>query len=198
MVYVYIYIHTAVQGAWIIANSCHVDEDNTSTTSYDSSVLSNSSTEYTVRTVDHVISWFCVCTYVFLRLQTEFFLFQVSFCPVKRGNRAGSSRNEFTLGEVPRPVSGVSIVAVAIISDYFILRSSSFFNFLPRKKVDQTEPPFWSTVSFQTTQLKNERVRNFRNCDSREAENWSGYLSESSQTYSEKSRLDFLALSGKN
>ena len=30
----------------------------------------------------------------FLRLQTEIFFFQGSFSPVKRGNRAGSSRNE--------------------------------------------------------------------------------------------------------
>ena len=66
------------------------------------------------------------------------------------------------------------------------------------KKVDETEPPFWSTVSFLTTQLKNELVRNYRNCDSREAENWSGYLSKSSQTHSEQSRLDLLALRGKN
>ena len=38
---------------------------------------------------------------------------------------------------------------------------------------------------------------NSRNCDNREAGNWSGYLSESSQTHSEKSRLDFLSLPGK-
>ena len=74
----------------------------------------------------------------------------------------------------------------------------SFFNFLARKrKVHQTEPPFWSSVSFMTAQLRNELVRNSRNCDSRETENWSGYLSESRQTHSEKSRLDFLTLRGK-
>ena len=51
---------------------------------------------------------------------------------------------------------------------------------------------------FLARKLKNELVRNYRNCDSREAGNWSGYLFESSQTHSEKSRLDFLTLRGKN
>ena len=56
----------------------------------------------------------------FFRLQS-FFCFQVSYCPVKRGNRAGSSRNEFltTRGEVPRPFFRFSRVTVAIISDYY-------------------------------------------------------------------------------
>ena len=47
-------------------------------------------------------------------------------------------------------------------------------------------------------ELKNELVRDSLDCDCREAENWSGYLSESSQSHSEKSRLDFLSLRGKN
>ena len=77
--------------------------------------------------------------------------------------------------------------------------TSSFFNFLAsKKKVDQTESPFGSTVSFLTTHWRNELVRNCRNCDSREAEHWSGYLSESSRTHSEKSRLDFFSLRGNN
>ena len=49
-----------------------------------------------------------------------FFCFQVSVSPVKRGNRAGSSRNESdysTLGEVPRSVFRSSRVAVATNSD---------------------------------------------------------------------------------
>lgn len=43
-------------------------------------------------------------------------------------------------------------------------------------------------------------VRNSRNCDSREAGNWAMgiYVSESSQTHSEKSRVDFLASRSKN
>ena len=32
--------------------------------------------------------------FFFLMSQQRFFCFQVSFCPVKRGNRAGSPRNE--------------------------------------------------------------------------------------------------------
>ena len=41
-------------------------------------------------------------------------------------------------------------------------------------------------------------VRDSRNCDSREAGNWSinRYLSESSQTHSEKIRADLLAFPG--
>ena len=50
---------------------------------------------------------------------------------------------------------------------------------------------------FLARKLKNELVRNYRNCNNRETGNWSGYLSESSQTHSEKSRLDFLSLPGK-
>ena len=46
--------------------------------------------------------------------------------------------------------------------------------------------------------VKNEQVQNSLNCDNREAGNWSGYLSESSQTHSDKGRLDFLSLQGKN
>ena len=76
--------------------------------------------------------------------------------------------------------------------------TSSFFNLARKKKLEQTEPPFWWTVSFLTTQLKNELVRNSCNFYPREAGNWSGYLSESSQAHSEKSRLDFLASRGKN
>ena len=97
-----------------------------------------------------------------------------------------------TLGEVPRPVSRFSIVAVASIS------TSSFFDFFLEKNVYQTEPLLDQLSVFLTTQLKNELIRNSRECDSRKAETWSGYLSECSQTHSEKSRLDFLALRGKN
>ena len=41
-------------------------------------------------------------------------------------------------------------------------------------------------------------VRNSRSGDSREVGNWPGYLFESGRTYSKKSRLDFIALRGKN
>ena len=41
-----------------------------------------------------IIRPFCVRDSFFLGCKQRFFCFQVSFCPVKRGNRAGSSRNE--------------------------------------------------------------------------------------------------------
>ena len=63
-----------------------------------------------------------------------------------------------TLGEVPRPVSRFSIENFGLLVAHFSIC-------LLEKKVDQTE----STVSFLATQLKNELVRNSRNCDSREA-----------------------------
>ena len=51
---------------------------------------------------------------------------------------------------------------------------------------------------FLPRKLKNELARNSRNCNNREAGNWCGYLTESSQTHSEKTRLDFLSSRGKN
>ena len=51
-----------------------------------------------------------------------------------------------TLGEVPRPVSRFSRVAVARISNY-----SSFFNCVVRKlTVDQKRGSIWSTFSIKT------------------------------------------------
>ena len=124
----------------------------------------------------------------------RFFCFQFSFCPVKQGNRAGSSRNEFYYSRRGaqtsfllldcRSCENFGLVHVSI----FLLGIKSWSN----------RTSFLINCQFLTTQLKNELVRNSRNCDSREAENWSGYLSESSQTHSEQSRLAFLALRGKN
>ena len=51
---------------------------------------------------------------------------------------------------------------------------------------------------FLARKLKNELVRISRNRDNRQAGHWYGYLSESSQTHSEKSQLDFLSVRGKN
>ena len=124
---------------------------------------------------------FVVRDFIFLRLQAEFFLFfcfQVSFCPVKRGNRPGSSRNESDYSRRGTQISfPISFALLDCRSCKNFGLYSSFFNFLARKKVVQTAPPFWSTVSFLTTQLKNELVQHSRNCDSREAEHWPGYLS---------------------
>ena len=139
----------------------------------------------------------CCAGFIFWGCKKIFFCFQVSFCPVKRGNRAGSSRNEWVwlLSE-----GYPDQVPASRLSQLREFRTTAHFSiFLLEKNVDQTEPPFWSTVSFLTTQLKNElRVLNSRNYDSREAENWYGYLSESSHTHSEKSRHDFLSLQGNN
>ena len=79
--------------------------------------------------------------------------------------RLGVSLTRTTLGEVPsRPISRFSRVADAKIWKF---RTSSAFKFhASKKKVDQAEPSLWSTVSFLTTHLKNELVRNSRNCDS--------------------------------
>ena len=56
---------------------------------------------------------------LFLLACRDFFCFQVSFCPVKEEiEPALLGTSLTTLGEVPRPVSRFSIVAVARISDY--------------------------------------------------------------------------------
>ena len=107
----------------------------------------------------------------------RFFCFHASFCPVKRGNRAGSSRNESsTFGEVPRSASRFSRVAVARIPDYLI------FQLCSQKTNSWSKRGFcWINFFVVARKLKNELVRNSRNCDNRKAINWSGYLSESSQ-----------------
>ena len=126
----------------------------------------------------------CYAELLFWGCKQSIFRFQVSFCHVKRGNRAGSCRNEFDYSRRGTYPDQFSASRLSRLQEF---RTSSFFNHLAinrKKKVDQTEHPFWSTVSFVTTQLKNELVQNSRNCVSREAVNWSGYLSESSQTHS--------------
>ena len=119
--------------------------------------------------------------------------FAFSYCPVKRRNRVGSSRNESDYSRRGAQIS------------FALLESRSCENFglsqisiSSLEKRNQAEPPFCSAATFPTRQLKNKLVRNTRNCDPPETENWSGYLSESSQTHSEKTRLDFLSLRGRN
>ena len=71
----------------------------------------------------------------------------------QRGNRAGFSRNEFWLLAERYP----GHFPAYRLSQLREFRTSSFFNFLTRKKkVITQEPPFWSTSSFPTAQLKNE------------------------------------------
>ena len=104
----------------------------------------------------------------FFRLQS-FICFEVRYCPAKRGNRAGSSRNEFDYSR--RGTQAIFPLLGCRSYENFGLLIAHFSVLWLEKGVDQTEPPFWSAVSFLTPQLKNEVVRHSRNCDSREAEN---------------------------
>ena len=64
---------------------------------------------------------------------TELSCFQVSYCPVKRGNRAGSSRNESDYSR-----RGTRISFPSRESQLREFRTSSFFNCVVRKlTVDQ-------------------------------------------------------------
>ena len=99
-----------------------------------------------------------------------FFYFQVSFCHVKRGNRAGSSRNEsdYSWRGTQTPVSRLSQLRE--------FRTSSCFNFLARK-----------TKGYQTDQLSVFSLHSWKM-------SWSEFLTTATL---EKRRLDFLALRGK-
>ena len=146
-----------------------------------------------VKTCSMHIKAVCYAGLFFWGCKQRFFYFQVSFCLVKRGKRAGSARNESDYSRRGTQIS------------FPLLESRSCENFglsqisiSSLEKRNQAEPPFCSAATFPTRQLKNKLVRNTRNCDPPETENWSGYLSESSQTHSEKIRLDFLSLRGNN
>ena len=97
-----------------------------------------------------------------------------------------------TLGEVPRPVSRFSIVAVARISGQLIFQLSCW-----TKKVDQTEPPFLSTVSFLTTHLKMRLSEILATATLEQRKLDLGTSPRVLKTHSEKRRLDFLALRAK-
>ena len=82
-----------------------------------------------------IFSWLC----------KPFFLFLTFFCPVERGNQAGSSWNEF---DYSRRGTRTSV-------PHLDCRSCDNFGLLLAKipiiwlgKKDQTEPPFWWTASF--------------------------------------------------
>ena len=111
----------------------------------------------------------------------SFFCVEVSFFPVKRGNRAGSSRNE---------------------SDYS--RRGTYPDQFPasrlsqlRKKSERYPDQFPASRSSQLREFS-QFLKILATATNREAGNWSGYPSESRQTHSEKSRLDFLSSRGKN
>ena len=138
-----------------------------------------------------------VCRTFFLRLQTEVFVaFKLVLPRKERKSSRVFSEWVWLLSE-----RCTDQFLASWFSQFREFKTSSFFNVLAiniKKSKNQTEPPFLSTASFLTTHVKKELNRNSRNCDSREAENWSGYLSKSSQTHSKKARLDFLALRGKH
>ena len=99
-----------------------------------------------------------------------------------------------TLGEVPRSVFfRFSRVAVAKISDQLTFQLCS-------EKNDSWSRRGLCLIAFffLRRKLKNELriVRNSRNCDNRETGSWFGYLSESSQTHSEKSSGSISSLYG--
>lgn len=119
--------------------------------------------------------------------------FQVSVWPAKRGNRADSSRNE---SDFSRRRIQISFPRLEMLREFRAI-VAHFSIFLPQIKSSQTEPPVCSTAAFLNTQFENNLARNYLNCDPPEPGNRSGYLSESGQTYSEKSPLDLPALRGK-
>ena len=122
----------------------------------------------------------------------QFFLIFRRFCKERRSNRLFSEwvwlLAERYPGHFPAPR----------LSQLREFRTSSFFNCVVRKlTVDQNWGSVWWKKKI-ASKLKNELLRNCRNCDNREAGKWPGYLSASSQTHSEKSLLDFLFLRGNN
>ena len=122
----------------------------------------------------------------------SFFCFQVSYCPVKRKSSRLFSKWVWLLSE--RYPDQFSASRESQLREF---RTSSFFNCVVRKlTVDQNGGSVLVNFCFLARKLKNELVRNSRNCDNREAGKWPGYLSASSQTHSEKSRLDSLSLRG--
>ena len=80
-----------------------------------------------------------------MRLQREFFCFQVSFCPVKRENRAGSSRNGFGYSRSSERYPDQ--FPVSRLSQLREFQTSSFFNFLPSKKKFIKQIPLFDHLS---------------------------------------------------
>ena len=83
----------------------------------------------------------------FLRLQTAiFFRVQFWFCPVKRGNRAGSSRNESVHSQRGTQTS-FPLLESRSCKNFGLYRS--FFNCVVRKlTLDQNGRSVWSTLIF--------------------------------------------------
>ena len=78
-------------------------------------------------------------------------LFQVCFCPVKRGNRAGSSRND---SDYSRRGTQTSFPLLDSRNQESLGLAHFSIQFSSYKTSYQTEPPFCSAVSFMTTHLK--------------------------------------------
>ena len=88
--------------------------------------------------------------FFFLGCKQRFSWFQVSFSPVKRGNRAGSPRNEF---DYSRRGTQTSFLLLDCRScENFGLAHFSIF-LLEKKKLIKRSPLFWSPASFLTTHL---------------------------------------------
>ena len=92
------------------------------------------------------------------------FCVQVSYCPAKGGNRAGSSMNEFDYSR--RGTQTIFSLLDCRSCENFGLAHFSIF--LPEKKLIKQSPNIYQ---FSDDTIENEPVRNCRNCDSREAEN---------------------------
>ena len=120
---------------------------------------------------------------IFFEVAGREFLLSSSFCPVKRGNRAGSSRNEFdysrrgTQTTFPlldfRSCEGVGLARFSI--------------FLLEKEVDEKQNPLLDQLS--VFWLHNSKMSLFEilaTATLEKQKTWSGYLSESSQTHSER------------
>ena len=99
------------------------------------------------------------------------------FCcfPVKGGNGAGSSRNESDYSR--RGTQAIFPLLDCRSCEIFGL--AHFLIFLLEKKSWPNRAPILINCQFSDYTIEDELliVRNYRDCDSREAENWSGYLS---------------------
>ena len=80
------------------------------------------------------------------------FCVQVSYCPAKGGNRAGSSMNEFDYSRRGTQTIFSLLDCRSNCCENF--GQAHFSVFLPEKKVDQTESQYLPIVSFLTIQLK--------------------------------------------
>ena len=106
---------------------------------------------------------------------------QVSFCPLKRGNRAGSSRNESAYSRRGTQTS-FPLLDLSQLREF-----SKIAKILATATIEKRETGLGTSPIFFATATIEKRETGLGT-----------YLSESSQTHSEKRPLDFLSLRGKN